>query len=89
MPETVPFMVVPVPEAVATANGEQKHLVFEVKVTGDGQSMVHVLWRSTNGSKHDVLTFDAYEWERLKKALGIVDQVMQKVADGGATFKIG
>lgn len=73
----------------ATSNGECRHLDMEVVVGEDGLQKVYLWIRKTGSSKTDLMTFDAYEWERFKKMIGVADELMKKIESGGAVFKIG
>ena len=76
--------------AVATANREGLQLDFDVDVDQDGKTEVVVWARSTcSRSRKMLMLLDEYEWERLKKAMAVIDELKRKIDEGGAFFKIG
>lgn len=84
-----PIMTLPI-TAAATAFGEGLNLEFELQVSRNGETKVCVHGRPQGShSSRVLLTFDAYEWARLKKATDEIDELLAKVEAGGATFKIG
>ncbi len=77
----------------ATANREQLQLAFEVDVQSDGEHLVNVWARESDAKKTTphklVFRFDSHEWERFKRAMVEVDEVVKAVENGGAYFRIG
>lgn len=76
--------------AVATANREGLQLDFDVDVDQDGKTEVVIYGRASCSRRRDIVMFlDEYEWERLKKAMAVIDELKKKIDEGGAFFKIG
>lgn len=89
MPLPAAEITIPV-NAAATSFGEREHLDFELRVTADGETFVRVWGRGTGSGKLKLLAeFDAYEFERFRKAIGECGELMTAVQERGATFKIG
>lgn len=88
MPIPAPSINLPVP-AAATAFEELVNLDFDIVVSQDGKSVVRVWARSGSRDSANILSFDDYEWARLKKAVAAIDELLGKVESGGAVFRIG
>ena len=89
MPAPAAKMTIPV-NVAATASGELVQLSFEVCVSSDGEMQL-LIWQRQTGSNHAkvLADFDAYEFERFRKAIGECGELMQAIQERGATFKIG
>lgn len=75
--------------ATATAFEESDHLTFRVTITPTGEESVTIFERPTGRSAERVcLHFDAYEWARFKRAIGLVDEAIKQVEEGGAVFRV-
>lgn len=79
--------------AVATADREGTQVEIDVEVVADGTSLVILRGRASDADGYDppqvLLTFDDYEWARIKKAVAVVDELKAKIEAGGAFFRVG
>jgi len=72
-----------------TAHGEGTQIDTVVEIDADGNQTVVFNCRGTGRYLVKNLAFDAYEWERLKKAIVDIDATVARIQERGAVFRVG
>ena len=73
-----------------TADAEATQIDTVVVIDEEGQHSITLLCRDTGKLKiTQSLTFDAYEWERLKKVIADIDASVARIQEHGAVFRMG
>ena len=89
MPAPAAEITIPV-NVAATAFREGVQISFEAVVKSTGEASVRIVGRWADTQRIALAAeFDAYEFERFRKAIGECGELMQAIQERGATFKIG